>query len=65
MTSAAKLIKKIKALPENRLGEVENFVDSIQTHLTSRGVTMDYAQASLTAFQGVWDNESDAVYDSL
>lgn len=59
------LIEKIRALPEERLNEVEDFVDFIRLREQQRTLTRDAAGASATAFAAVWNNPEDDVYDAL
>lgn len=59
-----KLIEKIMSLPPERISEVEDFVDFIAQREERRLVS---AAASLSqeAFNRVWDNDEDSVYDQL
>lgn len=58
------LIEKIKALPQERIAEIEDFVDFIAEREERRLIT---AATTITepAFRAVWDNEEDAAYDRL
>ncbi|MBI4190212.1 MAG: toxin-antitoxin system, antitoxin component, Xre family protein [Betaproteobacteria bacterium] len=55
------LLEKLKALPPERVAEVEDFVD----FLRSRGDTQQLTRAAEPAFKKVWDNPDDAAYDRL
>ncbi len=59
------LIEKIRALPEYRLNEVEDFVDFIRLREQQRALARDAAVASATAFAAVWSNPEDDIYDAL
>jgi hypothetical protein len=59
------LIEKIRALPEERLNEVEDFVDFIRLREQQRALARDAAAASAAAFAAVWSNPEDDVYDAL
>jgi len=59
------LIEKIRALPEERLNEVEDFVDFIHLREQQRALARDAAVASAPAFAAVWRNPEDDVYDAL
>ena len=62
---AQTLIDKIKDLPEERLSEVEDFVDFIRLREQQRALTREAAGASEDVFSAVWDNPEDDVYDAL
>lgn len=59
-----KLIEKIRQLPPERLGEVEDFVDFIAQR-DERSLVEAAAILSESSFSQVWDNEEDAAYDEL
>jgi hypothetical protein len=57
------LIKKIEALPDERIAEIENFVDFIRLREQERALTR--AAASASSFAAVWSNPEDDIYDAL
>jgi hypothetical protein len=59
------LIRKIEALPPDRLSEVEDFVDFIAAREQTRAMTNAAAEASLPAFAEVWNNPDDDAYNEL
>lgn len=59
------LIEKIRALPEERIAEVEDFVDFIRLREAERALTRAAAGASEPAFNAIWDNPENDVYDAL
>jgi hypothetical protein len=59
------LIKKIEALPADRIAEVEDFVDFIQRRDEERNLARTAAAASASSFAVVWNNPDDDVYDAL
>jgi hypothetical protein len=63
--SPQSLIKKIEALPAERIVEVENFVDFIAARERVRSVIRAAASASAPVFAEVWNNPDDDVYDAL
>jgi hypothetical protein len=63
--NAQALIEKIQALPEDRLNEVEDFVDFIRLRDQQRTLTRDSAAASAAVFATVWNNPEDDIYDAL
>jgi len=60
------LIKsEIEKLPENILEEVLDFIQFLATRREKALLVKDSEEISKAAFKKVWDNEADAVYDSL
>ena len=59
------LIEKIRALPPQRVAEVEDFVDFLRQRDDDRRLARTAARLSESAFQRVWDNQDDADYDRL
>jgi hypothetical protein len=56
---------KIRELPEERLAEVEDFVDFLRTRDEQRRLADAAAVLSLPALAAVWDNSEDDVYNDL
>jgi hypothetical protein len=61
----AALIEKIRALPPERVHEVEDFVDFLQLRDEDRQLLRESARLSEKAFFDTWDNPGDADYDRL
>jgi len=59
------LIEKIRALPAERIAEIENFVDFIRLREQERALTRAAAETSVPAFAAIWSNPDDDVYDAL
>jgi hypothetical protein len=59
------LIKKIEALPAERIAEIEDFVDFIRFREEEQALTRAAAAASAAAFATIWSNPEDDVYDAL
>jgi hypothetical protein len=60
------LLQKIKALPDDRIAEVEDFVEFIHLREQERALTRAAAAApSAPSFAAVWSNPEDDVYDAL
>lgn len=57
------LIEKIRALPAERIAEVEDFVDFIRLREQQRALTRAAAGTSAPAFAAIWSNPNDDVYD--
>jgi len=58
------LIEKIRGLPPEKAAEVEDFVDFLAQR-DDRRLTRAASRLSQSAFEKVWDNPEDAVYDRL
>ena len=56
------LIEKVKALPAERLAEVEDFVDFLRMRLDDSALVTAAAKRSEEAFAKVWDNVDDSAY---
>lgn len=59
------LFEKIRALPEEKIAEVEDFVDFLRTKNVDARLTQSAAKLSEHALSKVWDNEDDAEYDRI
>jgi len=59
------LIEKIKALPAERIGEVEDFVEFLFMREQERALTRAATTASAPAFAEAWNNPDDDAYDAL
>jgi hypothetical protein len=65
MPNPQALVDKIRALPAERIAEVEDFVDFIRLREQERSLTRAAAAASDPAFTAIWNNPEDEVYDAL
>ncbi len=59
------LLNKIRELPDDKVTEVEDFVDFLRQRTADKALTTAAARLSTAAFQNVWDNPDDAGYDGL
>ena len=59
------MMEKLEHLSPDRLAEVEDFIDFLQQRDQDKRLRRDFTRASEAAFSKVWDNDDDAVYDSL
>ncbi len=59
------LVEKIQSLPLLKRSQVEEYVDFLLARLTDRSIVTAAAALSEPSFSAVWDNEDDAVYDTL
>ena len=59
------VLEKLEHLSPDRLAEVEDFIDFLQQRDQGKLLRRDFARASEAAFVKVWDNDDDAIYDTL
>jgi len=59
------LFDKIRALPDDKVAEVEDFVDFLQRRDDDRRLVQAAARLSEDSLRKVWDNPDDAKYDLL
>ncbi|WP_448533792.1 DUF2281 domain-containing protein [Parathermosynechococcus lividus] len=59
------LIEKIRQLPPQRVGEVEDFIDFLSQRYRDEPTKKAFVQLSEAAFAKVWDNSEDSAYDNL
>jgi hypothetical protein len=59
------LIEKIQALPAERIAEVEDFVDFIRLREQELALVRAASATSERAFEAIWNNSDDDVYDAL
>ena len=64
-TSEQALLEKLKALPPERVAEVEDFVDFLRARTGAQQLTRAATIAAEPTFKSIWDNPDDAVYDRL
>jgi hypothetical protein len=65
MNTRASLIEKIESLPDERLAEIEDFIDFIRMREEARSLRRAFASASEPAFAKAWDNPQDSIYDAI
>jgi hypothetical protein len=64
--SVKEIIKnEIDKLPENLLSEVLDFIRFLESKKERTMLAMVSQELSTASFQKIWDNDEDAVYDSL
>ena len=59
------LIDKIRALPPDKVAEIEDFVDFLRQRTDDRQLVEAGTKLSEEAFRDVWDNYEDAASDHL
>lgn len=64
-TNADEILQKLKQLPQERLAEVEDFVDFLRMRNDDQRLTHIASKVSEPSFAKVWDNDEDAAYDKL
>lgn len=65
MSVKEQIKKEIDRLPENILTEVFDFIKFLESKKEKRLLVRASQELSRTSFEKVWDNEEDAIYDSL
>jgi hypothetical protein len=64
--SVKEMIKnEIDRLPENLLNEVFDFIQFLENKREKAVLIKASQELSASSFKKIWDNEEDAVYDSL
>ena len=58
------LLEKIRELPQDKVAEVEDFVDFLRQRTLDRALMTAAARLSTDAFGRVWENSDDADYDT-
>jgi len=62
---AGNLADKLDALSPDQISAVDEFVEFLRTRGQDRALTRAAATASEPAFEAVWNNPEDEVYDAL
>jgi len=57
--------REIDKLPEEVLGELLDFIQFLETKREGDLLTRASQELSTGSFQRIWDNEEDAVYDTI
>jgi hypothetical protein len=63
--NVSNLAEKIQTLSSEQIAEVEDFVEFLRLRGQERALTRASAEASARAFETVWNNPEDDVYDAL
>lgn len=59
------VIKKLQALPPEKVSEVEDFIDFLSQRDADRRITRAAMTAAESTLNALWDNPEDADYDRL
>ena len=62
---ASHLAEKLDALSPEQIAAVEDFVEFLRARSQDRALTRAAAEASAPAFEPIWSNSEDDVYDAL
>jgi hypothetical protein len=65
LPNEAELLDKIRALPADKIAEVEDFVEFLQQKTEAAQLSTAASRIAEPAFKKVWDNPDDADYDQL
>ena len=61
----AEIADKLRKLPQDRINEVEDFVDFVTAKEYDRQLVRGASKLSEKTCARIWDNPDDAVYDNL
>jgi hypothetical protein len=59
------VVSKLRALPPERLMEVEDFIDFVSRRTRNQALTAAAMAVSEPVLEKTWNNDEDAVYDEL
>jgi hypothetical protein len=62
---ASNLAEKLETLSPEQIAAVEDFVEFLRARSQDRALTRAAAAASAPAFEPIWNNSEDDVYDAL
>ena len=62
---ASNLAEKLETLSPEQIAAVEDFVEFLRARSQDRALTRAAAAASASAFEPIWNNPEDDVYDAL
>ena len=65
MISKELIKKEIDKLPEDFLAEVFDFIQFLESKRGRNLLVKSSQELSASSFQRIWDNEEDAVYDTV
>jgi Protein of unknown function (DUF2281) len=65
MLDKEQIKREIDKLPEDALGEVLDFIQFLETKREKDLLARSSQALSAGSFQRIWDNEEDAVYDTV
>ena len=63
--NSSNIVEKLEALSPEQIAEVEDFVEFLRVRGQDRCLAHAAASASTPAFDAVWNNSEDEVYDAL
>jgi hypothetical protein len=59
------IMERLEHLSPERQAEVGDFIEFLHQRDQEQRLRKDFAQAANSSFEKVWDNDDDAVYDTL
>jgi hypothetical protein len=62
---ATNLVERLQALSPEQIAEVEDFAEFVRLRGQERQLTRSAAAASASAFETIWNNPEDDIYDAL
>ncbi|MFB2980861.1 DUF2281 domain-containing protein [Microseira sp. BLCC-F43] len=64
-TLEQRILEKIRQLPPEKVIEVEDFIHFLNQRNADLSLTLAATKLAEPAFEKIWDNIDDAVYDNL
>jgi hypothetical protein len=62
---ANNLVERLQALGPEQVADVEDFIEFLRHRSEQRQLAQAAAGASTPAFEAIWNNSEDEVYDAL
>jgi len=62
---ASNLAERLQTLSPEQIAEVEDFAEFVRSRSQHRQLARSAAAASTPAFEAIWNNPEDDVYDAL
>ncbi|CCQ51248.1 toxin-antitoxin system, antitoxin component, Xre family protein [Crocosphaera watsonii WH 8501] len=64
-TLESRLIEKVRQLSREQIEQVEQFIDGLNAEKSDQSLSLAATKLSESAFNKVWDNPEDDIYDEL
>ena len=64
-TLESRLIEKVRQLSREQIEQVEQFIDGLNAEKSDQSLSLAATKLSESAFNKVWDNPEDDIYDKL
>ena len=64
-TLESRLIEKVRQLSREQIEQVEQFIDGLNAEKSDQSLSLAATKLSESAFNKVWDNSEDDIYNEL